>query len=406
MSPATKSIRDQYEIIHEIGAGGMATVYKAVQTSLGRIVAIKEIKPAVAASDELVERFKREARTAASLVHENIIQVYNFGEQKGSLFIVLEYVDGQDLKTLLLRTGALPPRVAAIIMRDVARALAFAHGKGLVHRDVKPGNVMVSTGGEIKLMDFGIVREMDSDLTSTGAFLGTPSYMSPEQFLGEKITFSSDIFSMGVMLYELLSGAKPFRADSDSSLSKKVREEKPPPLRSQNPAIPRKLRKITARCMKKDPQKRYPDAEALVRELDRFVSSRSREQDRKEVAAWIEAVMEMDRTAAVAPTQKQVPEKEVKAAPKKKKSKDLELPDEKTAPAPEEEAADLGASLARWAWRLMLLAIAVMAAVVVFLLVNPFPVEDAAGEQSRISKAVEWVHNKVIGPEKGASEQD
>ena len=270
-------IQDAYEILEEVGQGGMARVFRARQLSLNRVVAIKEIKTAFGSNPELLERFKREARTAANLVHENIIQVYNFGEpSRGSLFIVMEFMEGRDLKSLLLQSGPMPPRIAAILVREAARALAYAHARKLVHRDVKPGNIMVSDRGEVKLMDFGIVREMDSELTRTGAFLGTPSYMSPEQFLGEETTPASDIFSLGVVLFELLTADKPFKADSEASLSKKVRTEREPAIRSLNSRVPRRLAKIAHACLRKNPLKRVETTERLVQELEKFLRTRSR----------------------------------------------------------------------------------------------------------------------------------
>lgn len=281
-------IQDKYEVLEEIAKGGMAQVYKARQLSLGRLVAIKEIKPAFAANPELVERFKREARIAANLVHENIVQVYNFGEPAGGpLFIVMEFVDGLDLKTILGRHGPLPPRLVAIIGREVARALAYAHARGLIHRDVKPGNIMISRRGEVKLMDFGIVREMDSELTRTGAFLGTPSYMSPEQLLGEELSPATDLFSLGIVLYEVLAGQKPFKADSEASLSKKIRTEKEIRLRSLNPQVPRRLQKLVHQCLAKDPRNRPESAEELARRLSRLLGSSGREEDKQELADWM-----------------------------------------------------------------------------------------------------------------------
>jgi serine/threonine-protein kinase len=297
MCPANKNIKDTYEVLEQIGRGGMAQIYKARQTSLDRIVAIKEIKPAFAKNPELVERFKREAKAAASLVHENIVQVYNFGEARpDSPFIVMEFVDGMDLKSLLLSAGTVPPRMAAMAVREVARALSYAHSRGLVHRDVKPGNIMITRRGEVKLMDFGIVREMDSDLTKTGAFLGTPNYMAPEQFLGDEITPATDIFSIGVVLYEILGGRKPFKADSEGSLARKVRIEKESKLRSVNPAVPRKLQRITRACLRKKPGRRPADAEALIHQLDRYIGSKRREVQRKELALWVSEAASADHT--------------------------------------------------------------------------------------------------------------
>jgi len=423
MADKTKSIQDKYEILSEIGKGGMATVYKANQVSLDRIVAIKEISPAIASSPELVERFKREARASASLVHENIIQVYNFGEpKKGALFIVLEYLDGEDLKTALKRSNPVPARIAAIIARDVARGLAYAHSKGFIHRDVKPGNVMISAGGEVKLMDFGIVREIDSDLTRTGAFLGTPSYMSPEQFLGDTITPSSDVFSLGVLLYEMLSGVKPFAADNESSLSKKVRTEKEEKIKNLNSSVPRKLQKIVHNSLKKEPDKRTGSAEELVVALESFLKSRSRDKERRELAGWYNSIFDGESTAEV-----EAPEKPKKKAAKPAETvvvdskpdsgprarrlartsaqiEDIKSPEEekqeKTRQAPKEtgteEPKDTAEVVVKWIWRSILLAIAIIAGVTVFLLFTPTDekTEETAKERSTVERVMDWFDDK------------
>lgn len=416
MNQGRKTIQDSYDILEDIGKGGMAHVYKAVQVSLNRTVAIKEIKPSIAASDELVERFKREARTSAGLVHENIIQVYNFGEpKKGSLFIVMEYVDGLDLKTLFRKAGTVPPRIAAIVARDVARALAYAHSRGLVHRDVKPGNIMISSDGDIKLMDFGIVREMDSDLTRTGAFLGTPSYMSPEQFLGEQIKSASDIFSLGVVLFEVLSGKKPFAADNESSLSKKVRTEKEPKLREINPAVPRKMQAIIARALKKDPRKRWESADDMAAALSKFIKSRRRNDDKRELADWVREVVARDRTRAVdekdlvlqkpgeepkpAPAaEKKKPDK-APPAPKKKKEKDKKKAAGKKAGAAGDEtrmieSPETAETIMKWAWRAILVLIIALAAVVMFLVFNPGSKEKPDDGRSPIEKVIDRFKTK------------
>ncbi len=441
MSPARKTIQDTYDLLEEIGKGGMATVYKARQASLDRYVAIKEIKPAIAASAELVERFKREARTSASLVHENIIQVYNFCEpKKDTLFIVMEYVEGMDLKSLFGQAGRLPPRMAAIIARDLARGLAYAHSRGLVHRDVKPGNVMISASGEVKLMDFGIVREMDSDLTRTGAFLGTPSYMSPEQFLGDPITHKSDIFSLGVLLYEILAGQKPFIADNESSLSKRVRAEREMKVRKLNPEVPRKLASLVHKCMRKNQEKRPADAEELVLELGKVLKSKGREEDRRELSAWVAMMFEGDKTAHVVTKPVKKPaaadQGEDRRAPvvarradeadkhpgaraaknEKSEKTGAKKPEARTTrssavakeegrkksqagikpePARAENDAPSGDAIVKWLWRMILLAIVVFAAIIVFLLVNPIGGEDGAEEPSRIEKTLEWVQGKI-----------
>ncbi len=473
MCPSHKIIRDEYEIIEDLGQGGMAQVFKARQVSLGRTVAIKEIKPAFAAHPELVERFRREARTAAGLVHENIVQVYNFCEPgKGSLFFVMEYVEGHDLRTLLKKSGTIPPRVAAIIGREVARALAYAHARGLVHRDVKPGNVMVSSQGEIKLMDFGIVREMDSDLTKTGAFLGTPNYMSPEQFLGEVITPASDIFSLGVVLYEIMSGTKPFKAEGEDSLSKQVRTAKEVKLRTLNPKVPWRLAGIVHKCLQKAPHKRYPSAEHLAGELERFLKTRNREAERKELTLWGPLEAESTDVTVDVPVKKAViarkPEKgDTKTAappaagrpeivlPEEESDKEISVQEEKgvlavsagkngdaeaadqpTTEIPirpraaaragkaektadldgprrrsikaiesktaevdqveeprkgDEQALEAGAALVKWLWRAILFAIALLAAVIMFMIFDPGPDPDSGLEPTVAQKIIYWI---------------
>jgi len=430
MTPANRVIQDAYELLEEIGQGGMAQVFRARQLSLNRIVAIKEIKPAFTNNPEVLERFKREARTAANLTHENIVQVYNFSEpSRGSLFIVLEYMEGQDLKTLLRRAGPPPPRIAAILCREAARALAYAHARHLVHRDVKPANIMVSDQGEVKLMDFGIVREMDSDLTRTGAFLGTPSYMSPEQFLGEEITPASDLFSLGIVLFELLTGEKPFKADNEASLSKKVRIEREPKVRSLNPKVPRRLAAAVHLCLRKDPDKRPLSADNLIFDLEKFLRTRGREDERKELKEWLREAgapenepeistvpingkrpplidfepdseplrgsppprLELDDRSPVRgrlPEPERRPRSEV-ASERRRPMEDDRKPDpsELDAIRPRsgprqpraEEAPEVpspGEWLMKWAWRLILLAIIALAAVVMFIRFNPDALRD------------------------------
>ncbi len=424
MKPSQRTIQDSYEILEKLGEGGMATVYKARQNSLGRTVAVKEIKPAFATHPELSERFKREAKTAAGIVHQNIVQVYNFGEpKKGGLFIVMEYVEGQDLKTLLAQAGPIPPVIAALIGHQVAYALAYAHERGLVHRDVKPGNIMVSSHAEIKLMDFGIVRERDSDLTKTGAFLGTPSYMSPEQLLGEEVNPASDIFSLGVVLYEILAGEKPFKADSDSTLSKKVRTEKQTKLRSLNSEVPRKLQGIVNKCLNKWPEKRFQSGEELARALAKCMGSRNREEYRQEIRFWLEQAdvgeetmpvrdfmvekkpdthdkeiedqqtrtatagksSQKEKTSRDKPTEEKSPARTKSSAPGKTAAPDRdkikESPPQKKQtqnnskrPGPQKETRERetqeetysGNALLKWLWRLILLAIAILAAIIAF----------------------------------------
>jgi len=262
-------------IIEEIGSGGMAVIYKAVQESLGRTVAIKALKSSVAAESQFAIRFEREALSVAALQHENIIHIYDFHKDGGNFFIVMEFVEGIDLYDLLDRCTALPAEISAIIAMQVARALDYAHYRGIIHRDIKPANIMISKQGGVKLMDFGIARDQSfGDLTETGTGLGTPSYMSPEQILGDKLDFRSDIFSLGIVLYQMATGRKPFIEDEQKSVMHKIRLEKYPSPRKLNPDIPRELERIMGTTMAKMPRDRYRSTQDLVLALERFISRR------------------------------------------------------------------------------------------------------------------------------------
>jgi len=262
-------------IQEEIASGGMAVVYKAVQESLNRTVAVKALKTSVAAESQFAMRFEREALSLAQLQHENIIHVYDFYKDRGNFFIVMEYVDGIDLYDLLERCGRLPVDVAAVVAMQVARALDYAHYRGVIHRDIKPANIMLGRSGGVKLMDFGIARDQAfGDLTETGTGLGTPSYMSPEQILGDKLDFRSDLFSLGIVLYQMVTGRKPFIEDEQKSVMHKIRLEKYPSPRRLNPEIPRELERIMARCMAKLPRDRWRSTQDLVLALERFLARR------------------------------------------------------------------------------------------------------------------------------------
>ncbi len=262
-------------IIDEIAAGGMAVVYRAVQESLNRTVAVKALKSSVAVDSQFATRFEREALSISSLQHENIVHIYDFVKQSGNFFIVMEFVDGIDLYDLLEKCPILPSDVAAIIAMQVARGLDYAHYRGIVHRDIKPANIMVGKSGGVKLMDFGIARDQAfSDLTETGTGLGTPSYMSPEQIVGDKLDFRSDVFSLGIVLYQLVCGRKPFIEDEQKSVMAKIRLEKYLAPRKLNPLVPRELETILGRCMEKKKENRYRSTQDLVLALERFVSRR------------------------------------------------------------------------------------------------------------------------------------
>ncbi len=266
-------------IIDEIASGGMAVGYKAVQESLNRTVAVKALKSSVATDSQFATRFEREALSISSLQHENIIHIYDFVRQgagpSANLFIVMEFVDGIDLYDLLEKHPILPSDVAAIVAMQVARGLDYAHYRGIIHRDIKPANVMVAKSGGVKLMDFGIARDQAfSDLTETGTGLGTPSYMSPEQIVGDKLDFRSDVFSLGIVLYQMVCGRKPFIEDDQKSVMAKIRLEKYLPPRKLNPLVPRELEGILERCMEKKKENRFRSTQDLVLALERFISRR------------------------------------------------------------------------------------------------------------------------------------
>jgi serine/threonine-protein kinase len=260
-------------IVEEIASGGMAVVYRAVQDPLGRTVAIKALKTSAAQEENVVTRFEREAKSLANLQHENIIHVYDYIRERGAMFIVMEYVQGIDLYDLLEKGGRLPYDVAAIIAMQVARALDYVHYRGIVHRDVKPANIMIARTGAVKVMDFGIARDTSfADLTEAGTGIGTPAYMSPEQVLGDKLDARSDIFSLGVVLYQMLTGSKPFIEDEKKSAMHKIRLEKHESARKLNPEIPRELNNVIDKCLEKQPRDRWRSAQHMVMALERFLA--------------------------------------------------------------------------------------------------------------------------------------
>ena len=261
-------------VLEEVASGGMAVVYRAIQDGLNRTVAIKALKSSVAVDEQLVKRFEREAQSLAALQHENIIHIYDFHEEAGNLFIVMEYVAGIDLYDLLDHAGRLPYDVASIIAMQVARALDYIHYRGIVHRDIKPANIMISRQGGVKLMDFGIARDntYKDDLTQTGTGIGTPSYMSPEQILGDNLDSRSDIFSLGIVLFQMVTGRKPFIEDEHHSAMHKIRLERHPRVRKLNPDVPRELERIIDKCLAKEPRRRWHSAQALTMALERFLS--------------------------------------------------------------------------------------------------------------------------------------
>jgi eukaryotic-like serine/threonine-protein kinase len=274
-SPSIGAVRyfGDYELISEIARGGMGVVYRARQVSLNRPVALKMILAGNLAGSDDVKRFHIEAEAAANLDHPGIVPIYEIGEHDGQHFFSMGFVEGTGLAAKV-SDGPLPPREAAELTKQVAEAMHYAHDKGVIHRDLKPGNVLLDSQGRPKVTDFGLAKKLqgDSGLTQTGQVMGTPSYMPPEQAEGKEVGPLADVYSLGALLYCLLTGRPPFQASSPMDTLMQVLEREPVPPRQLNPSAPRDLETICLKCLAKEPGKRYASAEALAKDLNRYLS--------------------------------------------------------------------------------------------------------------------------------------
>jgi eukaryotic-like serine/threonine-protein kinase len=269
MAVRQQTIADRYELKHIVGSGGMSTVYCAFDTMLERNVALKILHDQFGGDAEYVERFRREARSVAQLSHPNIVTVIDRGEEEGKQFIVFELIEGDNVKELVERGGPLPVRRALELGLEVARALAFAHGQGLVHRDVKPQNILLNDEGRAKVTDFGIARSLDTlSNTQTGTVLGTSHYIAPEQARGEHVDAQTDIYSFGVVLYELLTGELPYSGDNFLTVAMKHVNEPIPSVFDRRPDTPLRLASLIERCMAKSPADRPASMDDVVGELE------------------------------------------------------------------------------------------------------------------------------------------
>jgi beta-lactam-binding protein with PASTA domain/predicted Ser/Thr protein kinase len=272
--PAGDSLIDnlfdgRYLVVRKLGAGGMADVYLAEDQELGRRVAIKILNGRHANDDQFIERFRREAKNAAALNHPNIVSIYDRGEADDTYYIAMEYLDGRSLKELIVGHGPAPVNVAIEYARQILAALRFAHRHGIVHRDIKPHNVLVDREGRVKVTDFGIARAGTSQMTETGSIVGTAQYLSPEQARGDEVDQRSDLYSLGIVLYELVTGRTPFEGDTPVEIAMKHLSAEPTPPSELRPDIPHELDLVVLRALAKDPEDRYQSADEMDADLER-----------------------------------------------------------------------------------------------------------------------------------------
>lgn len=293
MPEEIKLIKERFRIDSLIAYGGMARVYKGTDLTLARTVAVKVLSEDLAKDPNFLLRFRREAQAAAALTHPNIVGVYDTGVEAGVHYIVMEYVEGSTLQQILADEGPLSPERAAAIGADVSRALAEAHKKGIVHRDVKPGNIMIAQNGFVKVMDFGIAKAATSGaLTQVGSVLGTVAYLSPEQARGEDVDARSDIYSLGSMVYQMLTGRAPFTAETLMEMVNKLNNQAPTPPSRLNPEVPLGLEAVVMRSLAKDPAHRFQDGNEFAKQL-----LLSLNEDPGATAAFVASPMAADEAA-------------------------------------------------------------------------------------------------------------
>jgi len=267
----------RYQIQRLLGMGGMGAVYKAHDLEVDRTVGLKVIRPDLAGNPAILARFKQELVLARQVTHRNIIRIYDLNEAEGVKFITMEFIEGEDLRTILTRAGKLPPKEAIHIIRQACSGLQAAHQEGVIHRDLKPSNIMKDAAGRVVIMDFGLAKTVQGDgMTQTGMMIGTMEYMSPEQAMGSELDARSDIFTMGLIFYELLTGNIPFRAESAIASLVKRTQERAVPLSDVDPTIPPALSMIAAKCLERHPKARYNSIQELIDDLDIFEGRRPR----------------------------------------------------------------------------------------------------------------------------------
>src|SRR5271165_2582616 len=267
----------RYEIQKLLGMGGMGAVYKARDMEVERVVGLKVIRPDLAGNPAILARFKQELVLARQVTHKNIVRIYDLNEADGVKFITMEFIEGEDLRTILTRKGKLTPEEAVDIILQVCAGLEAAHSEGVIHRDLKPGNIMRDAAGRVVIMDFGLARSLQGDgMTQTGMMIGTMEYMSPEQAMGKELDARSDEFAVGLILYELLTGFMPYQADSAIASLVKRTQERVRPLVEVDSSIPAELNDIVCRCLERDPQERFGSVKQLAEALEIWQGKRPR----------------------------------------------------------------------------------------------------------------------------------
>ena len=312
-------INDRYQIIKTLGEGGMANVYLAHDTILDRNVAVKVLRGDLANDEKFVRRFQREALSASSLSHPNIVEMYDVGEDDGQYYIVMEYVDGKTLKQVLKARGKLSVPEVVDIMLQLTDGMAHAHDSYIIHRDIKPQNIMILSNGMIKITDFGVATALNStQLTQTNSVMGTVHYLPPEQAQGKGSTIKSDIYSMGIMMYELLTGLVPYKGDNAVEIALKHLKEPLPSVRKKDPSIPQSIENVIIKATAKNPKNRYNDAREMHQDLKTALDV-SRKDEERYVYKYAESDNEDKKSDATKKSEDSVKDSKVKEVKKVKK---------------------------------------------------------------------------------------